>query len=166
MRFLRILAVLLLVSGATGLARADDTPSPEALKTATELMSVISPDMLDQLNNQMFSAMWPALEQKARAQNMDQATITELHDKLQGIVRSYVSDSLKEAPPIYARHFTVAEMRDMIAFYHTPTGAKALGELPKVMGEFLTQMAPHMQGLQAQTADTVNSVLREHGYLK
>jgi uncharacterized protein len=166
MRFLRILAVLLLVSGATDLARADDTPSPEALKTATELMSVISPDMLDQLNNQMFSAMWPALEQQARAQNMDAATITELHQELEKIVRSYVSDSLKEAPPIYAKHFTVGEMRDMIAFYHTPTGAKALRELPKVMGEFLTQMAPHMEGLRVQTTDTVNRILRAHGYLK
>jgi hypothetical protein len=106
------------------------------------------------------------IEQKARASNMDADTVAELHQELQRIVHDNVVDTLKLAPPIYARHFTAAEMHDIIAFYQTPTGAKALRELPRVMGEFTAQMVPHLQDLKIQTAEAINKILREHGYVK
>ena len=34
--------------------------------------------------------------------------------------------ALGEAPAIYARHFTVSELKEITAFYRTPAGAKAL----------------------------------------
>jgi uncharacterized protein len=166
MRILRILAVMLLVAGAADRALADDMPSPEALQAANELLSVLSPDMINQLTGQMFNAFWADIEQKARASNMDADTVAELHQELQRIVHDNVVDTLKLAPPIYAKHFTVAEMHDIIAFYQTPTGAKALRELPKVMGEFTAEMVPHLQNLRVQTADAINKILREHGYAK
>jgi uncharacterized protein len=166
MRILRIFAALLFLACIGEPALADDTPSPEALQAANELMSVLSPDMMNQLTSQMFGAFWPQLEQKVRAQNIDDATVAELRQELERIVRAYVADTMKLAPPIYAKHFTVAEMHDIIAFYHTPTGIKALHELPKVMGEFTAQMVPHLQELQVQTAGAVNQILRAHGYIK
>jgi uncharacterized protein len=166
MRILRIFAVMLFVAGATDRALADDAPSPDALAAATELMSVLSPDMINQLTGQMFNAFWADVEQKARASNMDADTVNELHQSLQTIVHDYVVDTLKLAPPIYAKHFTAAEMHDIIAFYQTPTGAKALRELPRVMGEFTTQMVPHLQDLRVKTADAINDILRKHGYAK
>lgn len=36
---------------------------------------------------------------------------------------------------LYARHFTEAEMRDMIAFYHTPAGGKMIREMPGILQE-------------------------------
>lgn len=36
---------------------------------------------------------------------------------------------------LYARHFTEAELRDVLAFYHTPTGAKLIHEMPGLMQE-------------------------------
>ena len=166
MRILRILAVTLLIAGAADRALADDAPPPEALQAANELMSVLSPDMINQLTGQMFNAFWADVEQKARASNMDADTVNELHQELQKIVHDYVIDTMKLAPPIYAKHFTVAEMHDIMAFYQTPTGAKALRELPKVMGEFTVQMVPHLQDLKMKTADAINDILRKHGYAK
>jgi hypothetical protein len=166
MRMLRILAVLVLVGGAADRALANDTPSPEALQAANELMAVLSPDMVNQLTSQIFNAFWADIEQRARAGNMDAATVAELHNELERIVRGYVVDTLKLAAPIYAKHFTAAEMHNIIAFYQTPTGAKALHELPQVMGEFTAQMVPHLQNLKVQTTDAINKILREHGYAK
>jgi hypothetical protein len=55
----------------------------------------------------------------------------------------------------------------MIAFYRTPTGAKALLEMPKVMGEFSAQvLVPRLQKSQVHVANAVDDILRRHGYIK
>ena len=166
MRTLRIVAVLLLIAGAGEPVRADDAPSPEALAAANELFAILSADMMKQLTGQMTSVFWPVVEQKARADKIDDATIAELRGEFERIQISFVADAMKDAPPIYARHFSVAELRDLIAFYRTPTGAKALREMPQVTGEFATQLVPRMQDLQKQITEAFNRVLQEHGYGK
>lgn len=166
MRALRILAVVLLLAGAGERARADDTPLPEAIAAANELFTILSADMMKQLTGQMTGAFWPVVEQKAHADKIDDATIAELRAEFERIQISFVTDAMKEAPPIYARHFTVAELRDLAAFYRTPTGAKALHELPQVMGEFATLLVPRMQDLQRQTTEGFTRILHEHGYGK
>jgi hypothetical protein len=166
MRALRILAVVLLLAGAGERARADDTPSPEAIAAANELFTILSADMMKQLTGQMTGAFGPVVEQKAHADKIDDATIAELRAEFERIQISFVTDAMKEAPPIYARHFTVAELRDLSAFYRTPTGAKALHELPQVMGEFATLLVPRMQDLQRQTTEGFTRILHEHGYGK
>ena len=40
-----------------------------------------------------------------------------------------------ETAPLYARHFTVAEIKQMAAFYKTPVGKKMLAVTPQIMGE-------------------------------
>ena len=164
MRTLRILAVLLLIAGAGERVRADDPPSPEALAAANELFTILSADMMKQLTGQMTGAFWPVVEQKARADKIDDATIAELRSEFERIQISFVTDAMKDAPPIYARHFSVAELRDLIAFYRTPTGAKALREVPQVMGEFMAGLMPRLKEVQAQTAEAFSKVLRERGY--
>jgi uncharacterized protein len=166
-RSLRILAALLFIATGARPTLADDTPSPEALQAATELVSVVSADTMNQLTTQMFAAFWPPIEQKVSAANIDAATIAELRQELERIVSADVTDTMKETPSIYARHFTVAELRDIIAFYRTPTGANALHEMPKVMGEFSAEvLVPRLQKSQMQVADAINEILRRHGYVK
>ena len=73
---------------------------------------------------------------------------------------------LSTLPPIYARHFTVAELKELAAFYRTPTGAKALREVPQVMGELTTFLLPRLQDVQRQTGEAFTRIPREHGYGK
>jgi uncharacterized protein len=167
MRILRILvATLFVIVGTAQRAPADDAPSPEALQAASELMSIMSPDMVNQLIGQMLAAFWPPVEQRARADNIDPATVADMRKEIERITHAYVNDVMKEAPPIYAKHFTVAELHDITAFYRTPTGVKSLHELPKVMGEFSVQMMPHLQDLKVQIGEAINNVLHQHGYPK
>ena len=44
-----------------------------------------------------------------------------------------LTEIMKQAPPIYARHFTLDEINQLIAFYKSPVGIKAMKELPAVM---------------------------------
>jgi hypothetical protein len=146
-------------------ARAEDTPSPEALAAAKELMAVISPDMMKQLASSMSASFWPVVE-RARADKIDDATIGELRAEFERIQVAFANEAMKEAPSIYARHFTVAELKEIAAFYRTPTGAKALQETPHVMGELTTFMVPRLQDVQRQTSEAFTRILHEHGYGK
>jgi uncharacterized protein len=166
MRTMRVVALVLLLCGAGMQARAEDAPNPEALAAAKDLMGVISPDMLKQLSTTISATFWPVVEQRARADKIDDATIAELRAEFERIQVAFAGDAMKDAPPIYARHFTVAELKELTAFYQTPTGAKALREMPQVMGELTTQMVPRLQDLQRQTNEAFTKILKDHGYAK
>ncbi len=170
MRKLRFVAATVLLLGSAAipdrLVWAQETPSPEALQAASDLFTLISGDLVNQLMAQLANAFWPQIEQKMRANKVDDATIAELRDEFQRIEVDFVREALKGAPAIYARHFTVSELRELAAFYRSPTGAKALHEMPQVMGEFTVQMMPKLNELQGTITEAFNRILRKHGYLK
>jgi hypothetical protein len=114
----------------------------------------------------MTNAFWPSVEAKAKADKIDDVTVAELRKEFERVQLASVTEIMKEAPPIYARHFTVDELKQLIAFYRTPVGVKALRELPQVMGEFTAKLVPRMQSMQQASIEAFNRVLREHGYLK
>jgi len=165
MRILRVLVIALLLVGVSQRSRAED-PSPEALQAANELFGILSKDMMNQLMAQVTNAFWPAVEQKARAEKIDDATIGDLRKEFDRIQIAFVTEAMKGAPPIYAKHFSAEELRELSAFYRTPAGSKALHELPTVMGEFTAQMVPRLQDVQRDTNEAFTKVLRDHGYIK
>jgi hypothetical protein len=166
MRTLRVLVIALLLTGAAERVRADDTPSPEALQAANDLFSILSTDMVTQLTAQMTKMIWPMLEQQARSDKIDDATIAELRQQFTQSQTQNIADIVKDAAPIYARHFTVDELHQLTAFYRSPVGVKAMHELPQVMGEFVAAITPRIQTLQSQAVEGFNKILRDHGYVK
>jgi uncharacterized protein len=166
----RLCAVVLsftLAIGTAGGARAQgQPPSPEALQAANELFSIISKDMIQQLVSQLTAQFWPPVERSLRTKysNIADGTIAELRAEFERIQVKNMARIMADAPAIYARHFTVQEMREMLAFHRTPTGQKALRVLPQVMGEFTASMLPKLKDVQVETMDAFNSVLRQRGF--
>ena len=165
MRLLRPLVALLLLVGLSGNA-PEETPSPEALQAASELLSILSADMTKQLSAMLTNAFWPAIEQRAHGQGIDDATLADLRKEFENILINVLGDAMKGAPAIYSQHFTTSELKDLTAFYRTPTGAKTLVEMPKVTGEFAASLMPRLQSIQQQMGDAFDRTLRAHGYLK
>ena len=165
MRLLRSFIALVLLFGLSGNA-PDETPSPEALQAASELLAILSGDMTKQLAAMLTNAFWPAIEQRARGQNIDDATLSDLRKEFERIQVNVLADAMKGAPQIYARHFTASELKDLTAFYRTPTGAKTLVEMPIVTGEFAASLMPRVQEIQQQMSDVFDKTLRAHGYIK
>src|SRR5262249_14176034 len=127
--------LLVLVLCFPGPAPAQNA-SPEALRAANELFSILSKDLIGRMADQMIAQNWPPIEQRLRTgSNVDDGTLMERPGELARIMRTYLMEVLKEGPAIYARHFTVQEIQDLIGFYQTPTGRKALQELPQVTAE-------------------------------
>ncbi|WP_338771582.1 DUF2059 domain-containing protein [Massilia sp. METH4] len=63
-------------------------------------------------------------------------------------------EMMAEVVPLYARHFTADEMKQLAAFYRTPVGRKSLQAMPKLMGEA-------MQVGQRVIAPRINKVMQE-----
>jgi hypothetical protein len=168
MRFLHTLPILALLALplTPAVAQAPVTAEQsEALEVANELFALLSKDMLTDLTGGMMAQMWPMVERQMRP-GLDQATLTELRGEFERIQKESLAEVMKGAAPIYARHFTASELRDLIGFYNSPTGQKSLKELPKVMSEILSGMLPRMQQLQIQASESFAKILRERGYLK
>jgi hypothetical protein len=174
---MRILRVLLLASGV-GLAgvvaaasqganpAAAPAPSAETLATAKELVALMSGDMLNDLTSKMVAQAWPNIEQSLRMQfpKIDAATITELRAEFEKQMAANVAESMNDAPAIYARYLTVAEMRDIQAFYHTTTGAKTLKLMPQITSEVMGNFMPRMQGMMARIDTALTGILQKHGF--
>ena len=144
-------------------ARAQDAGSPEALAAARELAAIVTGDTMGQIAGAMTAQIWPTIERQFGGK-VDAATLTEMRGEFERTVTSFTGDVMKDAPAVYARHFSAKELREMVAFYKSPTGAKALHEMPKVMADVSTQLAPRMQAFQGELNDRMRAILQKHGY--
>lgn len=144
-------------------ARADDAPSPEALKAAQELSAMVGGDTVNQMSAAMTAQIWPTIESSLAAK-VDAATLAELRAEFERSVAAFAGETLKASPQVYARNFTAQELRDILAFYKTSAGAKALHTMPKVMGEVMAQMGPRVQLFQEELNGRMLAILEKRGY--
>lgn len=72
-------------------------------------------------------------EAQARVEKMIPDIVQAVHRMLAD--PTLIDDILKEIEPLYARSFTVAELKELAAFYQTPLGRKLLVTAPKLGAE-------------------------------
>jgi hypothetical protein len=156
-----VLAVLAALSCVP--ARAQAPGSPEAQAAAKDLLAIMSPDMIGQMTDALLAQMWPQLE-KAFAGKVGPDAMAEVRAELEHTLKSFVVNATaNDAPLVYAKYFSAQELRDMAGFYKTPTGAKALRLLPKVMSEYLGVLMPRMEGLNRDLQGRIQAILAKHG---
>jgi hypothetical protein len=136
-------------------------PSPEALQAARDLTSIISVNTITELTQNVTNQVWPALETAVRSKNpnISPAALADLRREFERQQFAIALDSLNDAVGIYARNFTVEELRALAAFYRTPVGAKALTVMPRTTVELIAAMGPRLQTLQAKFGETVVKLL-------
>jgi hypothetical protein len=162
MQILRLFVVAVAIALRCVPAQAQAPNSPEALAAANELLAIISGDTIAQMTQAMTGQIWPQLQ--GQFQNrVDEPTLQEIRTELEkGMVR-FMTEAMKDAPAVYARHFSAPELQDMAGFYRTPTGAKALRLLPQVTAEFFGTLMPRMQSFQQEIDGIIRGVLQRHG---
>jgi len=159
----RLIATVLLCVCATLPAWAQDAPSPDTLKAAQELAGIMTGDTVQQMTRALVTQMWPGIADQL-SNKVDAATLTDIRAELERLLGQFVSDALKDAPALYARHFTVGELHDLVVFYKSPTGSKTLRELPKVTAESYGLIVPRLPAFQQEIATSVDTVMKKHGY--
>ena len=170
MRRLYILAIAATLTAANFLpttARAQASPSPETMQAAQALFTQLFAHGFVTLNAQAVETAWPGIESALRAQkpNIDAATLADLRREFERIRLARLSEIVKDVPGIYARHLTAEDMRTLAAFYGTPTGAKMLQAMPKILPEAFAVVLPRMQSMAADTQESFLKLLRERGLL-
>ena len=160
------LSIVLLSSVLGGGTRsyAAEQPDPEALKAAKELCAVVTKDALKQMSAQMSSMAWPDIERNLKAKHTVTAKqIDSLRQDFERIQVDFLSSVMEDAPVVYARYFTAAELREMLAFYRTPVGQKTLSVLPQVMSEIMALVMPKLPKVQKDVMESFGKVLRKRG---
>jgi hypothetical protein len=142
---------------------AQDAGSPEALQAAQELATIMTGDTIGQMSSALTAQIWPSIQNQF-GNKVDPATLAELRSEFERTLTDFTGQVTKDAPTVYARYFTAQELREMIAFYKSPTGAKALHTMPKVMTDVSTEMQPHMQAFQHDLNTRIAGVMQKHGY--
>lgn len=159
-RFLIALVVLLFAMPVG--TRAQAPGSPQAQEAAQELLSIISGDMLGQMGRAMTEQVWPQLEAELGSK-VPPAALTELRGEFEKILERFLVESMKDAPALYAKYFSAQELRDITAFYKTPSGAKALQLLPTVTSEQFAMLMPRMESFQREIMTMTMQILQKHG---
>jgi len=159
----RIIALALLCGCLTMPARADEAPSADTLKAAEELTAIVNADTVAQMSGEMTAQIWPSIENSLSAK-VDAATLAELRTEFERSVTAFAGETTKYTPAVYARHFTAPEMREIVAFYRTPTGAKSLHVMPLVMADVMAQMGPRVQTFQTDLNTKIVAIMQKHGY--
>ncbi|MCG8354672.1 MAG: DUF2059 domain-containing protein [Kiloniellales bacterium] len=129
---LRAFVVCVVVGLATSVARADEKDAAAA--KAQELMDLVG-----------MAAIAEQLVQSTSQQIIQLlATLNPGHeDTIRGLVEVHIMPEFRRRLPefqglsaeLYARHFTAAELDEVIAFYRTPVGQKTIEKLPVITQE-------------------------------
>ena len=108
MRWLGIFAIAFLLAAAGERADAQPAnPAAETLQAANELFAMLSKDMLAQMTSQTTAQVWPYVERELGGK-VDADGLAQLRAEFERIQLNNLSELMKDAPAIYARHFTAA----------------------------------------------------------
>ena len=139
--------------------------SGDALEAARELVAVISEGSKAQMISNLTAQVWPSIEQSLRAQNpkIDAAAAGELRQEYERLLTEDYDKIMSDAPAIYARYLSAQEIRDVTAFYRTPSGAKALQVMPQATAEISAMSLDRLQGLQERVYLAFLNILQKRG---
>ena len=137
-----LLAFACMTALVAGSARADEASHRKA---AMELFQQM--DMAKVLNASM--------EASLKVQVQSNPAIARYEPQLRAFFAKYMSwDSIQDDfAKLYMKAFSEAEMKQLVAFYKTPVGKKALNEMPSLMQQGaqlgMERVQAHMGELQA-----------------
>jgi uncharacterized protein len=172
LRFFGLGAVALaIVCAATPAAAQNSAPatapsaSPQAQLAARELVGLVSSSILSEFTNKLTAEVWPGIEAELHGQNpnVDSATLAALRAEFERLIVDNMAAVIVDMPTVYERYFTADELRDLVAFYRTPLGAKVLRTLPQATTDMFALMAPRMQGLQERVHLSFLNILQKRG---
>jgi hypothetical protein len=167
-RFTATLAICLcLALTAGGIARAEDPPTTKKADIqqliklsgsgalSKRLSEVISQSLANSLRHTQPNVPAKALEIIKRE---TAALVTERIEAPGGMLDRMV--------PLYAKNFTHQEIRELIAFYQSPTGKKVMALTPELAREREKLSQELLQGIGPELQRRIDAAFQKEGYTK
>jgi hypothetical protein len=160
-QLIKIVGLLAIAVFLGGPARAQ-APGADAQAAARELVSTIKlGDQFKALLPTIFKAMKPAIVQNRPDVDRD---FDALMPVLQQKMNARVSELEDAFVMIYAGNFSAAELRELIAFYKSPTGQKFLEKTPIVTQQSMAAGQKFGQSAGAEAQKEMKELLRDKGH--
>jgi uncharacterized protein len=90
--------------------------------------------------------------------------LNEISINLEKQYEPRVNDIIDESARIYASHFTEAELKQLLTFYQTPLGQKAIAEEPKALDESMANAGKWADGLSLEVIDSMRAEMKKRGH--
>ncbi len=180
MRTLKFLAALLLTAASApgGPQSSEPVISPAKRTLIRELYSAMKVDqmaeqsaniIMDQLNKQLPSmlsqVLGDSLDLRGKPREEFERALIESSERVNKRIKELLPERIKWPEtmeqifyPIYDKHFTELELKDLVAFYTSTTGQKAIHVMPDLLKESMEKAAELMNPRLMQL---VNQVLDE-----
>lgn len=174
------LSLLLFGSFCTA-AKAQDEIKPEKRALIKELYIATRADklaesftnvILTQMERdlpKMLSELPEIMDLKSKEREQAQKTIAESSARVIGRFKELMPQRINFAEvmeqifyPIYDKFFTDEELKDLVAFYKSPTGQKAIGVMPQLMQDAMQRSSQALNVKVMKLASDVLAEEREH----
>ena len=157
-----VTALALVVALLCGRPAAAQSPSPDVMAAAREL--VVAAHIADQFKTLLplvMQQLKPAIVQgRADVERDYDALMPQLAESAAARSQAFAD----EVAGIYARHFTVDELQQIIAFYRGPAGQKYLQQMPAISQESLAMGQRLGQEIATELRNRMLEELRKRGH--
>ena len=119
----------------------------------------------EMMGNAMANEMIAALSRQQ--QDLDPGIVEVLKDEVAQIMHDeFIANRFvnEMSYPIYHKYFTTAELKEMVAFYRTPTGSKMANLLPQLAQEGMLAGQQHGQSLVPVIQKRLSARFEKEGF--
>ncbi|MGY6648185.1 DUF2059 domain-containing protein [Wenyingzhuangia sp. IMCC45574] len=118
--------------------KANAQDKSEAIKELFEVMQI------EKMTSKILDNMLPAMQQQGKQLFKDEKKQDKYNTYMQFVMeeakKTTVSLAKDDMPAIYAKHFSVEEIKDLTNFYKTATGKKMLEKTPEITKDMMQIM--------------------------
>ena len=137
-------------------------PSVAAIQTAKEIVNLTGATTL-------FNPLIPGVVEQAKNLFLQQnpglsKDLSEIAVKMRTDLAPRSEELTAEVAKLYATHFTDAELKEVLAFYKSPLGAKLINEQPKIGEESLKFAQDWANRLSDQVIANMRDELKKRGH--
>jgi len=160
-KLIRLIGPFVVVLALVGPARAQ-SPGSDSEIAARELITTMKlSDQFAAMLPMVFKAIKPAIVQNRPDVDRD---FDALLPVLQQKMTARVNDLMEAVVVIYSSNFSAQELRDLTAFYQTPTGQKLLQKTPAVAQQTMLAGQKFGQSAGAEAQKEMIEQLRNKGH--
>ncbi len=156
------LATVAIALAVSSLAARAQQPSPAAMLTAKEIVTVTGATALfnPTIAGVVGQAKIPFLQQNPSLSK----DLNEISAKLLKDLAPRFDELVNEVTRIYATHFTEQELKDLLAFYKSPAGKKLITEQPKIVDASLKFAQNWANALSDEVFAKMREELKKKGH--
>jgi hypothetical protein len=151
-----------LVAASSAANGQQQQPSPASLLVAKQLITVTGATAL-------FNPLIAGVVEQAKNLYLQQnpglaKDLNEIANKMRKDLQPRFSELTNEVARLYATHFTEQELKDILAFYRSPTGKKMLTQQPNVIDASMKFAQDWANKLSEQVTAKMREELKKKGH--